>query len=193
MELDITNLDPERKEKIKTIVELGKAFGGTPEVDDYLMGELLSVYLPEETSNIDTLASAYSLTEDEAIKSLLTKELYKTLGMNPEDATKTQTYLNAFKQEFPIEGNPANANLWAVVQEHPEILEQYYNPTIVPFSGGANVSLPGVSTAPKNESEKERRERLESLVSQYKSNLPINGLPNSLTNGLPKIPNIPVY
>ena len=107
MELDITNLDPERKEKIKTIVELGKAFGGTPEVDDYLMGELLSVYLPEETSNIDTLASAYSLTEDEAIKSLLTKELYKTLGMNPEDATKTQTYLNAFKQEFPIEGNPA--------------------------------------------------------------------------------------
>lgn len=172
MELNITGLDPERKEKIKTIVELGKAFGGTPEVDDYLMGELLSVYLPKETSNIDTLASAYSLTEDESIKNLLNKELYKMLGMNPEDATKTQTYLNAFKQEFPIEGNPANASLWTAVQEHPEILEQYYNPTIVPFSGGANVSLPGVSTAPKNESEKERRRRLESLVSQYTSNLP---------------------
>ena len=176
MELDITNLDPERKEKIKTIVELGKAFGGTPEVDDYLMGELLSVYLPKETSNIDTLASAYSLTEDESIKNLLTKELYKTLGMNPEDATKNQTYMNAFRQEFPIEGNPANASLWTAVQEHPEVLEKYYNPTIqeMPSLGGVGTgtTLPGVSVAPKNESEKERRRRLESLVSQYTSNLP---------------------
>lgn len=176
MELNITGLDPERKEKIKTIVELGKAFGGTPEVDDYLMGQLLSVYLPKETSNIDTLASAYSLTEDESIKNLLNKELYKMLGMNPEDATKNQTYMNAFRQEFPIEGNPANASLWTAVQEHPEVLEQYYNPTIqeMPSLGGVGTgtTLPGVSVAPKNESEKERRRRLESLVSQYTSNLP---------------------
>lgn len=176
MELDITNLDPERKEKIKTIIELGKAIGGTPEIDNYLTEQLLSTYLPQETSNIDTLASAYSLTEDESIKNLLTKELYKTLGMNPEDATKNQTYMNAFKQEFPIEGNPANASLWTAVQEHPEVLEQYYNPTIqeMPSLGGVGTgtTLPGVSVAPKNESEKERRRRLESLVSQYTSNLP---------------------
>ena len=176
MELNIQNLDPKKKEEIKTIIELGKTFGGTPEVDEYLMGRLMSVYLPEETSNVDTLASAYALTEDEAIKQLLNQELYKQVGLNPETATRNQTYMSAFKQEFPIEGNPANANLWAVVQEHPEILEQYYNPAIqeMPSLGGVGTgtTLPGVSTAPKNESEKERRRRLESLVSQYTSNLP---------------------
>lgn len=177
MELNIQNLDPKKKEEIKTIIELGKTFGGTPEVDEYLMGRLMSVYLPEETSNVDTLASAYALTEDEAIKQLLNQELYKQVGLNPETATRNQTYMSAFKQEFPIEGNPANASLWSVVQEHPEILEQYYNPPAqeIPNLGGIETGtvFPGTSVpAKKNESEKKRRERLESLISQYQSNLP---------------------
>lgn len=217
MKISLKGLSPEQKEKVKTIVTLGQAIGGNEKIDNYLMQQLMNVYLPE-TNSIDELASLYQLTGEESVKDDLLREYYTSKGIDPEQRKLNNIYSQKFAEDYALDdekyGNE-NAYLQAIIQEHPELLTQYYEGSPKPekfnwgsigagaatgagvgvgagLAGGpfAGISVPvgagvggvvggiaGLINAisdKSTESEKEKRARLESLVSQYRSNLPNN-------------------
>lgn len=200
MEINISNLDPEKQQRIKTIVELGQMFGGTPEMDEYLIGQLMNVYLPEEeTSDIDKLASAYSLTEDEDIRELLNQELYKDLGIEQNQTGMTgldeeiySPLFESFANQYSTDkGNRQqaleNAKYQQLMKENPQALEQFYGYQQPNRSLGQSIEdLGGVwGTLKKSpytllsqmfggETKDQERKRLESLLQQYQSNIPKN-------------------
>ena len=69
MKISLKGLDDQQKQKVKTIVQLGQTIGGNEKIDNYLMQQLMNVYMPE-TDSIDELASLYQC----APKQLLTDE-----------------------------------------------------------------------------------------------------------------------
>jgi len=212
MKINLKGLSPEQKEKVKTIVTLGQAIGGNEKIDNYLMQQLVNVYMPE-TDSIDELASLYQLTGEESVKDDLLREYYTSKGIDPKQRMLNNIYSKKFAEDYALDdekyGNE-NAYLQAIVQEHPELLAQYYEGSPEPekfkwknigigmgsgAAAGAGVgamfgglgAIPGsilgagiggiggliTAIADKNtENAKEKRARLESLVSQYRSNLP---------------------
>ncbi len=214
MKINLKGLSPEQKEKVKTIVTLGQAIGGNEKIDNYLMQQLMNVYLPE-TNSIDELASLYQLTGEESVKDDLLREYYTSKGIDPKQRVLNNIYSQKFAEDYALDdekyGNE-NAYLQAIVQEHPELLTQYYEGSPEPekfkwgnigvgagsgaalgagagsiFSGigaipgsivgGVGGGIAGLITAlsDKNtENAREKRARLERLVSQYRSNLPNN-------------------
>lgn len=170
MKISLKGLTPEQKQQVRTIVQLGQSIGGTEEIDNYLMSQLMNVYMPE-TDKIDDLASAYEITEDPTIKSELTNSLFKKLGINPEQKALDETLFKSFAEKYPIEQNDnkrayENAQFQTMMQQSPEMLRQFYQGT-----PERNMSSP-ISAIFSGESEKEKRARLQSLLSQYQSNLP---------------------
>lgn len=217
MKISLKGLSPEQKEKVKTIVTLGQTVGGNEKMDNYLMQQLMNVYLPE-TNSIDELASLYQLTGEESVKDDLLSEYYTSKGIDPKQRESNNIYSQKFAEDYALDDNKygdENARLQTLIQEHPELLTQYYEGSPEPekfnwgsigagaatgagvgagagLAGGplAGISVPvgaGVggivggiaglinAISDKNtESDKEKRARLESLVSQYRSNLPNN-------------------
>lgn len=218
MKINLKGLSPEQKEKVKTIVTLGQTIGGNEKMDNYLMQQLMNVYLPE-TNSIDELASLYQLTGEESVKDDLLSEYYTSKGIDPKQRESNNIYSTKFSEDYALDDKKygdENAVLQSIIQENPELLAQYYEGTPKPekfkwknigigmgsgaaagAGAGAMLSLPagGVGAIPgsilgagvggigglitaisdKNtENAKEKRARLESLVSQYRSNLPNN-------------------
>lgn len=217
MKINLKGLSPEQKEKVKTIVTLGQTIGGNEKMDNYLMQQLMNVYMPE-TNSIDELASLYQLTGEESVKDDLLNEYYSSKGIDPKQRESNNIYSTKFAEDYALDDNKygdQNAVLQSIMQENPGLLAQYYEGTPKPekfnwgsigagaatgagvgagagLAGGplAGISVPvgaGVggivggiaglinAISDKNtESDKEKRARLESLVSQYRSNLPNN-------------------
>lgn len=217
MKINLKGLSPEQKEKVKTIVTLGQTIGGNEKMDNYLMQQLMNVYMPE-TDSIDELASLYQLTGEESVKDDLLNEYYTSRGIDPKQRESNNIYSTKFSEDYALDDKKygdQNAVLQSIMQENPELLAQYYEGTPRPekfnwgsigagaatgagvgagagLAGGplAGISVPvgaGVggivggiaglinAISDKNtESDKEKRARLESLVSQYRSNLPNN-------------------
>lgn len=210
-------LSKQQKEEAKKIAQLGVMFGGSKEMDNYLMQQMMGVLMPE-TNSIDELASLYQLTGEESVKDDLLSEYYTSKGIDPKQRKSNNIYFQKFAEDYALDDSKygdENARLQALIQEHPELLTQYYEGSPKPekfnwgsigtgvatgagvgagagLAGGplAGISVPvgagvgGVvggiaglinAISDKNtESEKEKRARLESLVSQYRSNLPNN-------------------
>lgn len=214
MKINLKGLSPEQKEKVKTIVTLGQAIGGNEKMDNYLMQQLMNVYLPE-TNSIDELASLYQLTGEESVKDDLLSEYYTSKGIDPKQRVSNNIYSQKFAEDYALDDNKygdENARLQTLIQENPELLAQYYEGSPEPekfkwknigigmgsgaaAGAGAGAILGGLGAIPgsilgtaaggigglitaisdKNtENAKEKRARLESLVSQYRSNLPNN-------------------
>ncbi|OQB07114.1 MAG: hypothetical protein BWY21_01740 [Parcubacteria group bacterium ADurb.Bin216] len=193
MKIDIRGLAPEQKQKVRTIVQLAQTFGGDEKMDNYLMSELMNVYLPEdEGSQIDKLASAYSLTQDPEIGKQLTNSLYGELGIDPQKKAENDAIMAKFSGEFNPEGDETGENTYfnTLVQQNPELAQQYFSGTPEqasfgerfmqgarpgqgkPFTGGV---LGGLLAGLKSgESDKEKRARMNRLIEQYKSNIPNN-------------------
>jgi len=210
-------LSKQQKEEAKKIAQLGVMFGGSKEMDNYLMQQMMGVLMPE-TNSIDELASLYQLTGEESVKDDLLSEYYTSKGIDPKQRESNNIYFQKFAEDYALDDKKygdENAYLQTLIQEHPELLTQYYEGSPEPekfnwgsigtgaatgagvgagagLAGGplAGISVPvgagvgGVvggiaglinAISDKNtESEKEKRARLESLVSQYRSNLPNN-------------------
>lgn len=84
MELDISGMPAEQKDKIKKIIMLGQQFGGTEEIDNYLMGELLGAYMPQEQAapELDkNLLDIYKATEDPVVGKALTQDYFGKAGL----------------------------------------------------------------------------------------------------------------
>lgn len=214
MKISLKGLSPEQKEKVKTIVTLGQAIGGNEKMDNYLMQQLMNVYLPE-TNSIDELASLYQLTGEESVKDDLLSEYYTSKGIDPKQRVSNNIYSQKFAGDYALDDKKygdENARLQTLIQEHPELLTQYYEGSPEPekfkwknigigmgsgaaAGAGAGAMFGGVGAIPgsilgaaaggigglitaisdkKTENAKEKRARLESLVSQYRSNLPNN-------------------
>lgn len=214
MKINLKGLSPEQKEKVKTIVTLGQTIGGNEKMDNYLMQQLMNVYMPE-TDSIDELASLYQLTGEESVKDDLLNEYYTSRGIDPKQRGSNNIYSTKFSEDYALDDKKygdENAVLQAIMQENPELLAQYYEGTPLPekfewknipigmgsgaaVGAGAGAILGGLGAIPgsilgtaaggigglitaisdKNtENAKEKRARLESLVSQYRSNLPNN-------------------
>ena len=211
------NLTDEQLEKLLIIAQMMEKAQGDKNTINALNEYALSVLLPE-TNKMDELASLYELTGDESIKNELLNEYYKTQGIDPKQRVSNNIYSQKFAEDYALDDKKygdENAYLQAIVQEHPELLTQYYEGSPEPekfnwgsigagaatgagvgvgagLAGGplAGISVPvgagvggvvggiaGLINAisdKKNESDKEKRARLESLVSQYRSNLPNN-------------------
>lgn len=215
MKINLKGLSPEQKEKVKTIVTLGQTIGGNEKVDNYLMQQLMNVYMPE-TDSIDELASLYQLTGEESVKDDLLNEYYSSRGIDPKQRESNNIYSTKFSEDYALDDKKygdQNAVLQSIMQENPELLAQYYEGTPLPekfkwknigigmgsgaaagagagaiFGGGVG-AIPGSiigagiggigglisAISDKNtENAKEKRARLENLVSQYRSNLPNN-------------------
>lgn len=211
------NLTDEQLEKLLIIAQMMEKSQGDKNTINALNEYALSVLLPE-TNSIDELASLYQLTGEESVKDDLLNEYYTSKGIDPKQRVFNNIYSRKFAEDYALDdekyGNE-NAYLQAIVQEHPELLTQYYEGSPEPekfnwgsigagaatgagvgvgagLAGGplAGISVPvgagvggvvggiaGLINAisdKKNESDKEKRARLESLVSQYRSNLPNN-------------------
>ena len=215
MKINLKGLSPEQKEKVKTIVTLGQTIGGNEKMDNYLMQQLMNVYMPE-TDSIDELASLYQLTGEESVKDDLLNEYYTSRGIDPKQRESNNIYSTKFSEDYALDDKKygdQNAVLQSIMQENPELLAQYYEGTPRPekfkwknigigmgsgaaagagagaILGGGVGAIPGsiigagvggiggliTAISDKNtENAKEKRARLESLVSQYRSNLPNN-------------------
>ena len=192
MELDITGMTPEQKKKIRTIVSLKKAFGGNEEMGNYLMGELMKVYLPEEEegdSKMDELASLYSITGDEQYSKMLSDQYNQKEGIDPAQMAQNEVLSTQFGEEFPIDSTNVGQNsaYQAFFGQNPEALSQYYDEAPEKkfkwgnIAAGTALGGPGgaigeliKSLTNMSESKKEKEERIKSLQSQYKSKLPSN-------------------
>ena len=122
------NLTDEQLEKLLIIAQMMEKAQG----DDTLVNELnkqaLTVLLPE-TDTIDELASLYQLTGEESVKDDLLREYYTSKGIDPKQRVFNNIYSRKFAEDYALDdekyGNE-NAYLQAIVQEHPELLTQYY-------------------------------------------------------------------
>jgi len=123
------NLDDEQREKALKIAQLGKMVGGDERMDQYLMGELMSILLPPEpeTDKVDELASAYALTEDPHLQDLLKQEVYKSQGIDPQERAQQEALMAKFGGEFAPGENPENDYYNTLMQQNPQLLEQYYS------------------------------------------------------------------
>lgn len=214
MKINLKGLSPEQKEKVKTIVTLGQTIGGNEKVDNYLMQQLMNVYMPE-TDSIDELASLYQLTGEESVKDDLLSEYYTSKGIDPKQRGSNNIYSTKFSEDYALDDKKygdENAVLQSIMQENPELLAQYYEGTPRPekfewknipigmgsgaaAGAGAGAIFGGLGAIPgsilgtaaggigglitaisdkKTENAEEKRARLKSLVSQYRSNLPNN-------------------
>jgi len=185
--------DKQRDEAMK-IASLGAMFGGTKEMDSYLMQAMMNVLIPE-TDEMDEMASLYSLTEDEGLKQDMLSKYYEGQGIDP--AKKAQ-------EESQDAGK--NISYQTFMQQNPEALSQYYDskPSYEgemsnlaaigggigagALTGGGIVGPPGIliggllggglglgSTLIRgNERKKEEEQRIKSLMEQYQSNIPKN-------------------
>ena len=207
-------LSKQQKEEAKKIAQLGMMFGGNEEMDNYLMQQMMGVLMPE-TNSIDELASLYQLTGEESVKDDLLSEYYTSKGIDPKQRESNSIYSTKFAEDYALDDKKygdENAYLQAIIQEHPELLTQYYEGSPKPekfkwgnigigagsgagVGAGVGAAIGGVGAIPgsiigagiggigglitaindkKTENDKEKRARLESLVSQYRSNLPNN-------------------
>lgn len=203
-------LEKEQKEQLLQIVEIGKALGGSQQIDQMLMGEVMKILMPSQDSKMDELASLYSMTGDESVKSQLLAEYQSQQGINPEDQALMEKFSTEFSGE-DAEFGADNKYMQTLATQSPEMLREFYNTprekeefdwkqipkgaaagagvgagggalfggipgagigTVVGAGLGTIGGLIGAITDQKNESDKEKRARLESLVSQYQSNLP---------------------
>lgn len=180
--INISGMTPEQKKQVKTIIELGQQFGNDESMANYLMGQLMDVYMPKEDpqeTRINELGSAYELTQDENIKNLLNEELYKRLGMDPQAEAEKQALLTQFQTEFPTDNEDAaqNALIMSQAQANPELVKQYLAssapqpspfqaPTLNPITSIKNFMkyMGGYETA------EDKRKRFTDIASQY--NLP---------------------
>jgi len=121
------NLSKEQKERLSTIIEIGGMFGGNESIDKVLMNEVFSVLLPQ-TDKVDELASLYSITKDDKVKSELLNEYYKTQGIDPAQKAQQEALMTQFGEEFPIDSSDAGQNIayQNFMQQNPEALSQYY-------------------------------------------------------------------
>lgn len=201
MEIDLTGLSDQQKQKVKTIVQLGQTIGGNEKIDNYLMQQLMDVYMPE-TNKMDELASLYEITEDEGVKQELLNEYYKSQGIDTGEREQQNALFEQFSQEFPLDSKNAakNALYQQQAKENPELITEYYNTKpeeefkwgAIPIgagggalagslfgpagaiTGGAIGGIGGLikSILDSGESEREKEERLLRLIEQYKSNIP---------------------
>jgi len=208
------NLSDEDLQKLLIIAQMTEKSQGDKNTINALNEYALSVLLPE-TNKMDELASLYSITGDEKVKSELLNEYYKTQGIDPKQRVLSNIYSQKFAEDYALDDKKygdENAYLQTIIQEHPELLAQYYEGTPLPekfkwknigigmgsgaaAGAGAGAVFGGLGALPgsiigagiggigglitaisdKNtENAKDKRARLESLVSQYRSNLPNN-------------------
>ena len=120
-------LTKKQKEEAMKIAEMGSMFGGSKEVDQYLMEQMMNVLLPQ-TDKVDELASLYSITKDDKVKSELLNEYYKTQGIDPAQKAQQEALMTQFGEEFPIDSSDAGQNIayQNFMQQNPEALSQYY-------------------------------------------------------------------
>lgn len=133
--MDFSKLNDEKKNRLKTILELGKVFGGTKEADQFLMGEMMNVLLPE-TDKLDEIASAGTVLNDiggaeTPMGKLFLNEWYKQNGVNPDAQNTQDVLMGQFKQEFPtdVQDPTQNMQMQDLVAQNPQLLQQYYNTT----------------------------------------------------------------
>jgi hypothetical protein len=121
--------DKQRDEAMK-IASLGAMFGGTKEMDSYLMQAMMNVLIPE-TDEMDEMASLYSLTEDEGLKQDMLSKYYEGQGIDPAKKAQEQALLAQFAEQFPSESQDAGKNIsyQTFMQQNPEALSQYYEGT----------------------------------------------------------------
>lgn len=208
------NLSDEDLQKLLIISQMMERSQGDKNTINALNEYAVSVLLPE-TNKIDELASLYSITEDESVKDDLLSEYYTSKGIDPKQRKSNNIYSQKFAEDYALDDKKygdENAYLQTIIQEHPELLTQYYEGSPEPekfkwgnigigagsgaaAGAGAGAIFGGIGAVPgsivgagiggiggliaaisdKNtENDKEKRARLESLVSQYRSNLPNN-------------------
>jgi len=194
MKISLKGLSDQQKEQVKTIVTLGQTIGGNEKMDNYLMQQLMGVYMPE-VDKVGELASLYGITEDEQVKKDLLKEYYNSRGMeysgdsaSSPDSVAQQALLEKFKRSYSTDiGNDKkayeNAQFQSAVTQNPEILDQYYSYEQPDRTvGEAWSSNKGLLKSPMSflsqlgggETSKQKRARLQKLIEQYKSNIPRN-------------------
>jgi hypothetical protein len=119
--------DKQRDEAMK-IASLGAMFGGTKEMDSYLMQAMMNVLIPE-TDEMDEMASLYSLTEDEGLKQDMLSKYYEGQGIDPAKKAQEEALLAQFAEQFPSESQDAGKNIsyQTFMQQNPEALSQYYD------------------------------------------------------------------
>lgn len=119
-------ISDKKREKLKQIISLGQAIGGTESIDKQIMGMIMDTLMEEETDEIDELATMYELTGDPKYQELIGEKYDESKGINPSQNALLEKFYQDFNTEVSGPDLLRNIKIREQAKTDPGLIQRYY-------------------------------------------------------------------